>query len=116
MLIRQFSIRFLLKVTAVCAFLSLFFHYAWAGEAWAIGLVIALVALAVLFVVQGFAFLILWSIASSIDSVSSTSSPFASGSGGRTKALNRVAKSAESAEAASAPIQAEVIEPEEDSE
>ena len=62
MLIPQFSLRWLLVLTALCAGISFFLSYAFRGEAWAIGVAAALgsvVGLAVLYVV---AFLSAWLI------------------------------------------------------
>lgn len=115
MLIRQYSIRFLLKVTAICAVLSLFFHYAWAGETWAVGVVIALVALIVLFAVHSFAFMILWSVASSVESVSPTASPFASQSVSTPQTAKDASDTGGSSEMGIEPIQAEVVDPQEGS-
>ena len=60
MLIPQFSIRWLLALTAFCAVVFSFFGLAARGNPWAGGLSIALVSLLVLLLAHAFCFWLVW--------------------------------------------------------
>jgi hypothetical protein len=60
MLIPQFSLRWLLALTTVCAVAFSIFGLALRGSPWAQGVSIAIVALAVVLLVHAFLFTLLW--------------------------------------------------------
>ncbi len=60
MLVRQFSLRWLLLLVTACAGISLVFSFAFRGRAWAIGLSIFFVLLGATLLVQAGMFWLVW--------------------------------------------------------
>lgn len=81
MIAPQFSLRWILAVTAVCGFVSLIAAAALRGAPWAAAVVIALGALLLILAVHGLMFFMLWLFSLLLPgsrSVASGHSPFAS--------------------------------------
>jgi hypothetical protein len=60
MLAPQFSLRSILAVTAVCGFVSLIGAAALRGTPWAMAVVIAIAALALILAIHGLMFFVMW--------------------------------------------------------
>jgi hypothetical protein len=87
MLIPQFSLRWLLALTALCAGLSLILSFAFRGQTWAIGMATALGSIAGMAVLYVTAFLSAWlvtQVAAGLYRRPQGQSPFAKLPGGET--------------------------------
>ena len=60
MLVPQFSLRSILAATAVCGFVSLIGAAALHGTPWAMAVVIAIAALALILAIHGLMFFVMW--------------------------------------------------------
>ena len=62
MLIPQFSIRWLLALTTVCAVIFSVFGLAYRGNSWAQGVSVAIVSMVIVFAFHAFTFTVIWGL------------------------------------------------------